>query len=231
MSVTSQTNAASSPFRDGVMAFEAGNFAGAATNFLNSTKIQPASGAFVNLGLAEWRRGRIGAAVVAWERALWIEPASAAARNNLHYARQVAEVAEPDLTWYEATSTWLPAGAWAWAAGLSLWSAVALMALPGLLRWRKSGWQQVLAAACFCIFLLCLPAHAGIVTRAKMGFVIEKKVPLRLTPTAEAEQSATLGAGEPVRKIGARGEYYLIRTQQGIGWVERRQVGLISSGS
>ena len=217
------------PFRDGMTAFEKGEFARAATNFHAAVTAQPASGALVNLGLAEWRRGRAGAAVAAWERALWLDPANAAARNNLRYARQFAEIGEPEWTWYEAASTWLPSGTWALAGGMSLWSAVALMTVPGLLRWRKAVWPQALAAASLCVFLLCVPAHIGILTRAKMGFVLEKKVPLRLTPTEEAERVATLGAGEPVRKIGALGEYYLIRTQQGTGWVERTRVGMISS--
>ena len=221
-------NVAADSFRDGTSAFDSGNFASAATNFSQFATNQPASGAFVNLGLAEWRRGRIGPAVVAWERALWIEPANVAARNNLRYARQVAEIAEPEQTWYEATSTWLSAGTWALVTGLTLWLAVALISLPGLLRWRKAAWQQVLAAAALCLFMLCVPAHMGIVTRAETGFITEKKVPLRLTPTTEGEHISTLGPGEPIRRVRSRGSYYLVRTREGTGWVEKNQVGLIA---
>ena len=85
------TWAAVDPFRQGVNEFESGAFAKAVTNFSIAAEHRPASGTLVNLGLAEWRRGRAGAAVVAWERALWIEPANGAARNNLRYEQSPAE--------------------------------------------------------------------------------------------------------------------------------------------
>jgi hypothetical protein len=227
MAVTA-VRAETDPFRDGLTAFGNGQFAIATTNFQIAVTVRPASGTLVNLGLAEWRRGRAGLAIVAWERALWIEPSNAAARNNLSYARQVAEIADPKFAWYELVSMWLPAGLWALVGGLSLWLSVALMTLPGLLRWRRTGWQPAFAAASLGIFLLSLPGHIGILTRSKVGFIVEKKVPLRLTPTEDSERVATLGVGEPIRKTGQRGHYYLVQTQEGRGWIERRQVGMIS---
>ncbi|MSU57199.1 MAG: hypothetical protein EXS35_03285 [Pedosphaera sp.] len=216
-------------FREGVAAFNSGDFSKAAQTFRASSEQHPSSGALLDLGLAEWRRGRAGPAVQAWEQVLWLDPFNGAARNNLRYARQFAEMSDPELTWNEAASTWLPTNGWAWIAGGSLWLAVALVWLPGLLRWRRAGWQQALAAASLGIFLLSLPAHVGIVTRAKIGFVLERKVALRLTPTEESETVATLPAGEPARKVGERGEYFLIRAAQGLGWVERKQFGLIAA--
>ena len=61
-----------SSFASGVAAYEAGRFAVAARDFRNSTTNEPATGAFLNLGLSEWRRGRAGTAICAWEQALWI---------------------------------------------------------------------------------------------------------------------------------------------------------------
>src|SRR5260370_26530131 len=46
-------------------------------------------------------------------------------------------------------STWLPVNAWVWIACVSFWLAVALIMLPGILRWRKADWHQGLAAAGF----------------------------------------------------------------------------------
>ena len=86
-----------------------------------------------------------------------------------------------------------------------------------------------LAALSFAVFLLSLPAHVGVVTRTRIGFVLKKDAPLRLTPTAEAEAQLKLNAGEPVRVLRVRGDYILVRTSHGQGRIERTQFGSICS--
>lgn len=214
-------------FTAGAAAFESGQFADAARDFRAAAGARPAAGTLLNLGLAEWRRGRAGAAILAWEQALWIDPFDACARANLQYARQFTSLEAPDYSWYERASTWLPINAWAWIAGGSLWLAIGMSVLPGVMRRRKAGWQQALAALGLALFLLSLPAHIGVVTRTKIGFVLQKDAPLLLTPTAESEVVTKLGAGEPVRELRRRGEYVLVRTSRGQGWMERSQFGRV----
>ena len=219
--------ATSGSFENGLAAYQAGHFSEAAKAFREAAEHEPASGTFVNLGLTEWRRGRAGPAILAWEQARWIDPFDAQAKANLDYARQFTGVSAPDLTWYERASTWLPVNAWTWLAGLALWLAIGMAVLPGVLRWRRANWQQGLAALSFAVFLLSLPAHLGVVTRTRIGFVLKKDAPLRLTPTAEAEAQLRLNAGEPVRAVRVRGDYILVRTAHGLGWIERSQFGKI----
>jgi len=216
-------------FRDGVAAYQTGDYAKASQEFRHSLARERSAGALLNLGLAKWRQGRAGKAVLSWEQALWIDPYDRDARNNLRFARQVLQINPPDLTWYETASTWLPNGAWAWLAGGSLWLAVAMVTVPGFLRWRKAGWHQGLAALSLGVFLISIPAQIGVVTRSRIGFVLAKDSPLRLTPTEDAETVSTLAPGEPLRKMRERGNYFLVRTEQGTGWVERNQFGLVCS--
>lgn len=214
-------------FRAGIAAYEAGQFEPAAQAFRKSCAEQPAAGTLLNLGLAEWRCGRPGEAIVAWEQSAWLNPFAPDARGNLLYARETLLVNPPDLTWCEQASTWLPANGWAWLAGGSLWLAVALVTLPGFFRARKAGWHQTLAALALGIFLLSLPPNVGVFTRAEIGIVTDKNTALRLTPTQSAEAVAALSAGEPVRRLRARGDYLFVHTQAGNGWVGRRQVSFL----
>jgi len=78
------------------------------------------------------------------------------------------------------------------------------------------------------IFLLSLPAHFGVMTRSHLGFVLERKTPLRLTPTEEADHVATLASGEPARQLRVQGDYAFVSTRSGSGWIERDKLGLIS---
>lgn len=216
-------------FNAGVEAYQAGDFAQAARVFRDCASAQPASGTLQNLGNAEWQRGRTGNAILAWEQALWINPFDRNARNNLRFARETTQLEAPELAWYEVGSAWLPAQGWAWIAAGSLWLVVGTLTLPAILRWRKSPWQQAVAALGLAVFLLSIPAHAGVVTRSRLGLVLEKDTPLRLTPTAEGEAVARLAAGEPGRQVRARGNYLFIRTNRAAGWVERDQFGLVCS--
>ena len=214
-------------FREGTATYRLGDYAGAATAFRQSARQRPASGTLQNLGNAEWKLGGTGAAVLAWEQALWLDPFNDPARMDLRFARKAAQLEAPELAWYEVISTWLPANWWAWIAGASLWLAVGMVMLPGILRWRKATWHQAVAAFCLMVFLLSVPAYVGLHTRSRLGFVLQADTVLRLTPTLEAQAITRLPAGEPARVVRTRGNYLLLRTNRTLGWVQRGQFGLV----
>jgi hypothetical protein len=214
-------------FSAGITAYEAGQFEMAAQNFSASPAETIASGTLINLGLANWRCGRTGGAILAWEQAAWLDPFNRDARNNLLYARETTPVDTLGLTWFEEASTWLPTNWWTWLAGGSLWLAVALVTLPGFFRMRKAGWHQTVSALSLGVFLLSLAPSVGIVTRSNVGIVLENHTSLRLTPTHSAESTASLPPGEPVRELRRRGDYFFVHTQNGDGWVEQRQIGFL----
>jgi len=214
-------------FARGVEAYQAGQFPEAAAAFQKAAQTRPAAGTFINLGLAEWQRGHAGAAILAWEKARWIAPFDRRATENLNFARTVAQVDEPQLKWFETASTWLPPDAWVWLAGGGLWLAVGALVLPRFFHRRKTGWQQWLAALGFGVFLFSLTANVGVVSRTSLGFVVDHDAPLRLTPTRDAEVTATLAAGEPVRRLKMHGNYFFIRTANASGWVEQKSLGQV----
>jgi hypothetical protein len=214
-------------FQQGTKAYTDGDYAAAAAAFQRAAAVQPASGTLQNLGNSEWQHGRTGWAILAWERALWVDPFNGHARSNLRFARRAAQLESPELAWYEVVSSWLPVNCWGWVAGISLWLAVGLGLLPGLLHWPKVAWQQAAAAFVLVVFLLSLPALVGVETRSRIGFVLQKDTPLRLTPTADAQYITRLAAGESARLEHTHGRFCLIRTNRTQGWVEREQLGLI----
>ena len=214
-------------FRAGTDAYRAANYSGAAQSFLESASLHPAAGTLQNFGLAEWQLGRAGGAILAWEQSLWLDPFNKPAQANLRFARKTAQLEAPELAWYEVVSTWLPVNWWAWIAGISFWLAVAVTMLPGIFRRPKAAWHQAVAALSLTAFLLSVPAHVGVYTRSRIGFVLQKDTPLRLTPTQEAQALTRLAAGEPARWQRTRGNYVLIRTSRAAGWIERGQFGLI----
>ena len=214
-------------FQAGLESYRSGEYGSAAAAFRRSAESRPAAGTLQNLGNAEWQQGAMGPAILAWEQSLWLDPFNESARNNLRFARKSAQLEALDLAWYEVVSTWLPVNWWAGIAGLSLWVAVAMITLPGILRWRRSSLHQAVAALGLMVFLLTLPAHWGVHTRMRTGIVVQKGTSLRLTPTEEAQVVTRLAAGEPVHCESVRGKYVLIRagSQALHGWIEQSQLG------
>jgi hypothetical protein len=116
-------------------------------------------------------------------------------------------------------------------AGVSLWLAIGALIVPGILRWRKTGWHQGLASITIGIFLFSLIANYGVVSRTDIGFVLHSNALLRLTPTGESEIISSLTPGEPARCLRTHGQYYLVRTELGVGWIDRGHFGLINPDS
>lgn len=214
-------------FQTAVAAYQAGRYEVAVQAFKDSMAEKPAAGTFVNLGLAEWRTGRTGEAVLAWQRAAWLDPFRSDARKNLAFAAGTTGINPPELNWFETASTWLPANWWTWLAGGSLWLAVGMVTVPGFLRMRKAGWHQTTAAVALGVFLFCLPPSIGVLTRSNIGIVLDKNTALLLTPTRTGEVVTSLSAGEAFRKLRARGDFIYVRTQGGDGWVQRRQLEFV----
>jgi tetratricopeptide (TPR) repeat protein len=217
-------------FLQGIELGRDGEFPEATAAFEKAAQAHPAVGTYINLGLSEWNRGHAGTAILAWEKARWIDPRDARAIGNLAFARQVAEVDTPQLKWFEEASTWLPPNDWVWIAGASLWLAVGALVLPRILRRNRRGWQQTLTALGLGAFLFSVTANVGVVSRTNIGFVVKKTAPLLLTPTREGEVVSSLNAGEPGRRLRARGNYYYIRTAGGAGWIEKSDFGLVCDG-
>ena len=220
--------AASLAFETGLTEYQAGHFDKAADLFGTAATRSPGVGTLYNLGEADWQAGRPGPAVLAWEQAQWLDPFAHNATGNLRFARRALQLDAPDLSWYEICSTWLPVDAWPWLACVTFWLALAMVMLPGILGWRRTGWQQGLAAASFAVFLLTIPALIGVHARTKLGVVLAKDTPLRLTPTGEAQVLTRLPSGTVGRVEGRHGIYVLVRCGAYQGWLEEPQLGMIA---
>ncbi len=227
-----QSLAASTPddrFSKASAAYAAGEFAEAVEELRAlSDERNFSAGAQHNLGDAEWKVGRHGHAVLAWERARSLDPFSKNTEANLRFARQNVRVDAPLLAWHERYSTGLPGVWWIVIASAGLWGGVALLTLPRLLGWRRADWHQGLAAALLAIFLVCGPALFGVWKRSQFGVVLEDETALRLTPTREAETLVKLPSGEMGRVERERGEYFYVRADgDRAGWVRKADFALV----
>jgi hypothetical protein len=222
---TSARAADGNAFEAGRASYQAGKFAEASKAFSQGPV---SAGALHNLGNAEYRLGHIGPAVLAWERARTLNPGYRDTAANLRFARGQAGLEQPEASWYENYSAFMPPNRWIAIAMISFWGAIALLVLPHLLRVRRTLWTQAAAVVAIVTFLLTLPALVGIGARSRIGIVMGANTPLRLTPTTEGELLGNLPEGEIARVEKTRGGYWYIRASSDrAGWVAREEFSRI----
>ena len=216
--------------QQGNAAYAAGNVDAAAKLFANEIKLASSAEAWSNWGNAEWQRGDHAAAVLAWERARWINPTDTNAAANLRFARSSASLNVPPLRWWESFSNFLSPNAWAWLAAESFWLVILVaVVLPMTLRWRRSAWSQSLAAFGLGFFLLALTGAYGVQTRARLVVVTAPAATLLQAPAAHAPVASKLNAGDVARTEFVRGDYVFVRTGTGdFGWLDKSQLHFIA---
>ncbi|MEQ1860919.1 MAG: tetratricopeptide repeat protein [Chthoniobacteraceae bacterium] len=188
------------------------------TNATSARQVAP--GLLHNLGNAEFKLGKLGPAILAWERAHALDPGFRNTTANLRFARGQAGLSEPEYSWEEKYSAMLAPDSWLWMATIAFWTAAALLALPALLKRRRTAWTQGGAVVAIGVFLLTLPALTGIYSRGKLGVVLAPETTLRLTPTKEGEMLGKLAEGELARVEKRRGDYVYVRAASDrAGWV------------
>ena len=225
-SVQGEVRATLNDFQRGTAAYEQKDFELAAQLFAASITNEMSAGAWQNLGNSQWQLGWTAEALIAWERARALDP-FAAEPNNLKFVRDTAQLrAGIDVV---RDRGGLVAGGVVGVVGVREFLVCdGAAAFAGGAAWRRAAGQQALVALGLGVFLLTVPANYGVWTRTRIGLVLAPETSLRYTPTAEEGEPVTrLSAGEPARVVRKRGNYMLIQTRRGEGWVEQRQLGLL----
>jgi tetratricopeptide repeat protein len=191
-----------------------------------------------NLGNVEFRRGRLGSAILHFERARRLDPADPEIRANLEFARASAggspEAADPEptavtlvrhafeqvgpgrLAWWALGLFWVVAGVLTWA-----------LAEPGRFR-AGHGWiLAALLATLACVTTAGYVMHRRLVGH-QVAVVLSTQAPVLAGPGGNNAQLATVPEGLALEVWGERAEWVNVRLPNNVsGWIERDAVGLV----
>ena len=187
---------------------------------------------YYNLGNAYFKAGKVGRAVLSWERARQLLPRDPDVAANLRFARrqivggEAVSPPEPAL-WLRLVA---PLAFWASTRELGMATALAYCALLLLatLRLLVPGRRQVLGRCAIVAGLVALAGATALGVRAgwdalrPLAVVVDgAEVPVRFEPSESGTVHFTLPAGAVVELLDARpGWEHVMRADGRRGWVE-----------
>lgn len=221
-------------FLDGVSAYNEGAYGEAASAFhaivesgVNNEKL------FYNLGNAYLKQGKLGYAILWYERALRLDSRDPDLAFNLDYARSLTkdareERANPFVAVFFFWKDILGDRAIRWTAiflNLCFWGLLTAQAVR-----RKKGvpFARYLILGAALVFL-AIACHDYYVTlHVKTAVVISDEVSIRSGLTDDATELFLLHGGTKVRVEREKADYSRIRFSDGkIGWVRNDALGVI----
>jgi tetratricopeptide (TPR) repeat protein len=176
--------------------------------------------AYFNLGNASSKLGDYGEAVLAYERALVIDPVRPEAAVNMAKAREAAglpAVRKPGRV--EEWGTRIPMRGWMWAGAVSAWALLAAFVLPFL----HGGHKLATICAVIASLALCAACAAGMYAwhiHAQWRIVTTDDAPMLAAPDDKASQVRKLGQATEVSQMRAYDKWIFVHTEQGDeGWM------------
>ncbi|MEY4950452.1 MAG: hypothetical protein RL698_2663 [Pseudomonadota bacterium] len=192
--------------------------------------------ALYNLGNASARAGRIGEAVLAWERALVLGPGDEQVRANLRAVRRRSHLPEDEGGPWRGVVDRFGADGWARIASVAWYLGCALLLVAGLGRARLAGrpgpqrllrwsWPVLLA-----VLALAVAAERSALADLGRAVVLGSGGGLRAAPFASAPVGQAVAPGEIVRPEREHEGWVLLTTAAGkSGWLEAAHLGRIGA--
>jgi len=190
---------------------------------------------YYNLGNAYFKAGRLGLAVLSYERALELAPGDEDARTNLSYANElIADAVEPAplplaIRWLVDLYRRLKPNFLARVLSASFLlggAAVTLWLYPGGARWRK------FAISCFSVAAVVALTSGGVLA-AKLNaeanrveaIVLTESAYVRSGPGEASPRLAEIHEGLKVRVLAERDDWYQVRLTSGLtGWIRKIEI-------
>jgi hypothetical protein len=181
--------------------------------------------ALYNEGNAAQRAGRLGVAILSYERARLLAQDDTAIAHNLDLARQKAGVAAPVIPWWQRPAHWLSFNGFAVLGSLSLLLfAVIFFGMP-VLQQSLGGVARGAAVSLGVVTLLAWSAVAAHWPELDRAVVIGSQPAVRIAPAANAAVLFDLKSGELVNEDSRYGDFVRISTADGrSGWVAATDV-------
>ena len=169
--------------------------------------------------------GRLGPAILGYERAQWLAPRDPAIAQNLHAARQKAGLADPTVPGWQRPAHWLAFDSLAALGSISLLLFTLLFFGTRFVPITLRGLSRIVASMAGVITLLAASAVALRWVEIDRAVIVGNQPVAHLAPAANSAASFDLKPGEVVCVEDSYGNFVRIHATDGrSGWVARSEV-------
>ena len=181
--------------------------------------------ALFNQANAEQRAGRLGLAILNYERASLLAPGDPAIAQNLRAAQQKAGVSAPTVPMWQRPAHWLSFNE---LAGLASISLLMFSLLFFGMRFIPTTFKQLASSVASAFGISVVLAAAAVAMRwseLDRAVIVGAQAVAHIAPATNAAVSFDLKAGETVRMESLYGDFVRIRATDGrSGWVAASEV-------
>ncbi len=179
---------------------------------------------FYNLANAYFRDGKVGFAILNYERALWLAPRDADIKANLQLARHRAGLFESTPVGWQALPGILRLDTWTWLVFLTfvfLCAAWSIHMFKMDVKWRIRPWMIFFGL----LWIVSLVSATVRVFDLNRGVILIPEAALRIAPLDNSPSFFNLPVGSIVHIQKQRDGFFYLRTQDGkMGWVLKKQM-------
>ena len=178
-----------------------------------------------NLANAYYQDGKLGQAILNYQRAQLLAPRDADIAFNMHLARAKAGLADRPTAWFDAAARFFSLNTLSWIGG-----AAVLFIIGGFVA-RQFTERCRLAcrigmSVAVCVLLATTSAVVLQWPELNQAIVTAKNSPVYISPVTVGQPLYTLAEGQSVAMRNAYGDFLLVETSDGHrGWVKRADVG------
>jgi hypothetical protein len=200
--------------------FVSGNYNDAIRDYELLLKQKNLSAAvFYNLANAYFRNGKVGHAVLNYERALWINPSDADEKANLQFVRKSSGLFESSAPWWKAFSRTLSLNSWCWLSFTLLVVACSLITY-----WFIRPQWNIRPILITFLFLFTVTTSGAFLRFLDLdrAVILSSEAPVKVAPVAQSPSQFTLVSGSIVEIQKERDSFAYIRSEDGkTGWISK----------
>lgn len=220
-------------------AYANGNFQQAASYYAELLKTEKSAELYYNLGNCEYRLGNITQSIIAYERALRLNPSDRDTRYNLQFLRSktIDRVVSVDemffVTWYHSLQNFLSIDAWATLAIISFVFALVFMLVYLLGRQivlRKVGFfGGTILFVLFLVSILFACQRKAALSEHDIAIVLSPTLNVKATPSESSSDAFVLHEGTSLTITDrSMNKWYGVRLDDGTeGWIPKQSVEVI----
>jgi uncharacterized protein YgiM (DUF1202 family) len=175
--------------------------------------------ALFNQANAAQREGRLGSAILGYERARLLSPKESSIKQNLRIAREKAGVNAPAIPFWQRPAYWLSFDGWAVIGSCALFIGCAWLFGIRYVPRRTARW---ICAGCGTALLMAAAVIGLRWNELDRAVIQNAHTNVHIAPAADAQGTLELKAGDLVTAKRDYGDFVLVRTlDQRSGWVNK----------